>query len=718
MATLVLSTVGRALGGPIGGAVGAILGQAIDARLFRHAAREGPRLADLSVQTSSYGTPLPQLFGTMRVAGTVIWSTDLIETRNSQRGGKGRPATNTYSYSASFAVALSARPIVAVRRIWAEGRLLRGAAGDWKTQTGFRLHPGSDNQPVDPLIAAAMGATPAYRGIAYAVFEGLPLADFGNRIPSLTFEVVADAAAVPSGTIAATIAPEVTAQGGLPLDGFAAAGANVRGVLETLALLDGGWWRSDGARLVRQTDTGAAVPIADAGLAAGGRTPRRRRTVAALASVPREVAVAHHDPARDYQVGVQRMRRPGPGERIDRVELPAVIDATAAKGVAAALLARGEIERTRRQVALGREGLGIAPGAIVALDGEAGRWRVASSSISGVLTTLTLLPIGTVPVAGATSSGACLPAADLPIGRTTLVAAELPGLGEAPLTLPRLSVVACGSGPGWRQATLLYSLDEGASWSAAPASAAPGMIGTVDVPPAAAASGRLADRQSAVVVTLLRDDMMLGDADAVMRGQGGNLALVGDELIQFATATPLGGGRWRLTDLMRGVRGSEAAIATHRTGERFVLIEPDAITAIALPAAAIGRRLRLLASGVGDAAPVETAVTITGASVAPPAPVLGSVTVEADGGMTVRWVRRSRAGWSWRDGVDVPLGEESEGYRLAWTTSAGPQAAVTDAPAYRFTAAARPPAGTSVTVVQLGTLAISTPLTIIVGDTA
>ena len=35
----------------------------------------------------------------------------------------------------------------------------------------------------DSLIAAKLGAgnVPAYRGLAYIVFERLPLADFGNR---------------------------------------------------------------------------------------------------------------------------------------------------------------------------------------------------------------------------------------------------------------------------------------------------------------------------------------------------------------------------------------------------------------------------------------------------------------------------------------------------------------------------------------------------------
>ena len=79
MATLVLTGLGTAIGGPIGGAIGSLLGNAIDhATWARPRGRTGPRLTELRVQTSSYGSAIPLLFGTMRVAGTVIWSTDLI----------------------------------------------------------------------------------------------------------------------------------------------------------------------------------------------------------------------------------------------------------------------------------------------------------------------------------------------------------------------------------------------------------------------------------------------------------------------------------------------------------------------------------------------------------------------------------------------------------------------------------------------------------------
>lgn len=76
--------------------------------------------------------------------------------------------------------------IAFVRRIWADGREI-----DLNAIT-MRVHSGSETQPADPLIVAKEGSVdaPAYRGLAYVVFERLPLADFGNRVPQFSFEVI------------------------------------------------------------------------------------------------------------------------------------------------------------------------------------------------------------------------------------------------------------------------------------------------------------------------------------------------------------------------------------------------------------------------------------------------------------------------------------------------------------------------------------------------
>ncbi len=196
MATLLLSAVGTALGGPIGGAIGALIGRQADAALIGNRRVQGPRLKEIAVQTSSYGSYLPLHFGTVRATGSVIWATELQEHSEKSGGGKGRPTVTNYSYTASFAVALSGRPISGIGRIWADGNLLRGSNGDMKVGGVLRVYTGHGDQVPDPLMVQAEGQerSPAYRHLAYVVFEDLALAEFGNRLPSLTFEVFADPA--------------------------------------------------------------------------------------------------------------------------------------------------------------------------------------------------------------------------------------------------------------------------------------------------------------------------------------------------------------------------------------------------------------------------------------------------------------------------------------------------------------------------------------------
>ncbi|WP_284212061.1 baseplate multidomain protein megatron, partial [Methylobacterium brachythecii] len=204
MATLILGTVGgvvgTALGGPIGSAVGKVLGAAggslIDGALFGGGTRyvEGPRLSDVAGLTSTEGEPIPRVYGRARLGGTLIWATRPLEvantsTQRSSSGAKGsgqKTVTTSYAYFANIAVGICAGEIAFIRRVWADGSEL-----DLTTLT-MRVHTGRADQEPDPLIVAKEGAarTPAYRGLAYVVFERLALADFGNRIPQLAFEVI------------------------------------------------------------------------------------------------------------------------------------------------------------------------------------------------------------------------------------------------------------------------------------------------------------------------------------------------------------------------------------------------------------------------------------------------------------------------------------------------------------------------------------------------
>ena len=98
---------------------------------------------------------------------------------------------------------------------------------------------------------------------------------------------------------------------------------------------------------------------------------------------------------------------------------------------------------------------------------------------------------------------------------------------------------------------------------------------------------------------------------------------------------------------------------------------------------------------------------VTGASVAPPSPVHLGLQRDADGGRRLGWIRRSRAGWTWRDGLDAAVGEESERYRVTIARpDGGVRSVETIAPTLSIEAG---DADAAVTVVQQGMLAISPP---------
>lgn len=198
MATVVLqyvgSAIGKALGGPIGGiigrAAGAIAGNIIDQQIFgseQH--REGPRLANLRVMSSEEGAPIPLVYGRMRISGQVIWASNVEELTNTstqKTSAKGGPIASStdYSYFANFAVGLCEGEIDGIGRVWADGKEIDIEA------FSPRLYLGTQTQSADGLITAIQGPSPAYRGVAYLVFERLPLAQFGNRIPQLAFEIL------------------------------------------------------------------------------------------------------------------------------------------------------------------------------------------------------------------------------------------------------------------------------------------------------------------------------------------------------------------------------------------------------------------------------------------------------------------------------------------------------------------------------------------------
>jgi hypothetical protein len=153
---------------------------------------EGPRLKDLKMSASTYGAAIPWVFGQTRVPGNMIWSLPIRERKKKSGLGKGG-FSNQYTYFCTFAMGLCKGPIFQVRKVWADGKLIYDVTAPTVASGKYRMrfYMGDETQVPDSAIAANLGdnAT-AFRGLAYILFDDMPLADFGNRIPQITVEVL------------------------------------------------------------------------------------------------------------------------------------------------------------------------------------------------------------------------------------------------------------------------------------------------------------------------------------------------------------------------------------------------------------------------------------------------------------------------------------------------------------------------------------------------
>ena len=184
------------------GTIAAGVGGAIDSMIFSsfggggNQQVQGPRLDNARISNSVEGSPILRAYGRNRVSGQLIWATRYLETEVTEtqtvKGGKSvggsrkqTTTTTTYQYSVSLAIAVCEGPIQKIGRIWADNKVM-----DLSNIT-YRIYKGTQSQTPDAKIVAVEGAdfTPAYRGVSYIVFEDLPLAPYGNRIPQFNIEV-------------------------------------------------------------------------------------------------------------------------------------------------------------------------------------------------------------------------------------------------------------------------------------------------------------------------------------------------------------------------------------------------------------------------------------------------------------------------------------------------------------------------------------------------
>lgn len=232
---------------------------------------------------------------------------------------------------------------------------------------------------------------------------------------------------------------------------------------------------------------------------------------------------------------------------------------------------------------------------------------------------------------------------------------------------PGFYAAACAADPAavsWPGCVVYVSSDDGATYTSLARITGASVMGQTTDALADFHGGNVVDECSHVNVRLSNGALSSTTYAGLLAGV--NMAVLGDEILYFRDATLQTNGSYTVRGLLRGRRGSEYAMGSHASFERFVLVDPTAFVRIAQSTADIGidRLYKPVTAGMSLADATAQAFTNLGVGLMPYAPVQLGGGRDASNNATLSWVRRNRISGELRNNVDVPMSEASEAYEV------------------------------------------------------
>ena len=677
MATLLLATIPA---NAFWSAALTMLGGYIDSKLFGpHVTQEVGKMSDLQMQTASYGAPIPLILGTCRSTGNVIWSTKFVEHAKTEtqggKGGGGGVTTTTYSYTVSFAVGICQGPITAIGRVWADGKLVDLA----KYQ--HTVYLGGDTQTPDSWMEAVEGAgnVPAFRGLAYIVFKDLAIGDFGNRIPSFSFEVTRQIDNVKAlvETVSLSAGLQYTDVDASDLEGIAITGISSAGdqtsrsiieQLQAVFLFDA--IERSGKIVFKRRNANTAYEIPDEYLGAYETSPPNEPYTLQYKDereLPRRLTINYLSKDKDYQQGtMSAYRQITQSKNEQTVSVQMVMADTDAKELAEVRLFEEWQNRKTLSLTLSNQFGWLLPGDIlkVPIQEQKQNFMITKTTygkpglikIEAVATTQQVYTFAqrvvdseTNPVIPASPGNVSMSLIDLPL---------LPGESSAERVF-----AACTSDGAFYGANLFRSNDGGGTWSYVGQVTQNAVVGTTItvLPPGNTVTW---DEASTVDITLSHGTLESRPAEDVLNHF--NAALIGAEIVQFKQASLIAANTYRLSGLLRGRLGTEHEVGCHIANEPFLML--NSLQSISFPASEwhMDKLYRIGPSTL----PVTNdkfrnyTVNLDGIGARPYSVCHISGFRDGTGSLTVSWVRRARMNGDWKPYTDVPVGENSETYQV------------------------------------------------------
>lgn len=382
--------------------------------------------------------------------------------------------------------------------------------------------------------------------------------------------------------------------------------------------------------------------------------------------MPRSVSVTYLDVDADYQVGTQRSIRQIAAtinEQAD--ELPLAITAAKAATVADVLLYDAWSARNMRAATVSRKFAAVSPGDVGTFEFPQGTTtlkRVVRVNDDGAVVALDLVDAD-VQLYTSSQTGVAAPAEQS--GLTLIAPAKM-----AIMDIPILRDVDNSNGPYIAMAGVttpwsggaLYIGNDDASLAIAASVTSGAAVGI-----ATTALGTFAQNTIDSTNTVRVEEVGTQSSTTIdgALNNGTNLWLIGDELLYAITATYVSAGVYVLSNLVRGLRGTERHRSTHVAYERAVQI-PVSGQGIMHPTQDLGvigqeRKYRAISFGRDLDSELSTAFTLQGFGLKPLQPV-DFKRSSVNGASTLTWNRRSRLSGEFPDGSDIALGESAELY--------------------------------------------------------
>jgi hypothetical protein len=435
------------------------------------------------------------------------------------------------------------------------------------------------------------------------------------------------------------------------------------------------------------------------------------------AELPRSVALTYMNVDNDYQPGTETARRQVSLSIYDVTDqIPLATTSSHMATVTVTLLFDAWAQRTARTTKLPRAYAWFDPGDNVVIEYPSGSY--SNKRLTKITDDGTMLEIEAVDsdpdVYSATFPGATPAGGQAGVeyfSPTRMELLDIPILRDADDNAGLYGAFG-GYSTQWRGA-LLYRGDASGIFMSAGSITTPSVQGT-SVTALGDWTNNMVDEKNTVDV-----QMSAGALSSITRDQmlstESNACLLGDEIVQFATATDLGGGLYRLSELRRHLRGTDWASASHAVGERFLLLQTDGAVRFQMSVSEVNAAREYEAQSIGSSESTKATFTNTAIGLKPFS--VSNLELAQDGGVVyARWVRRTRYAENWLAGA-VPLGESSESYEIDVTYGGSTTTYSTTSPSFTV-ALSGVYASATVTVFQMGTMGRGYPASASVGVSA